>query len=182
MAKTPARTRSAAAKPDAATVTGKPSTGYSVERRKVSRTGEAGLGWRLGHGHVRSKLAVTSEVWCLLERGVVMAECRSQAAANRLLDAMTKAAAPIEPACLDLPEGWRFQRNKDGSIGIFAPQPLPGEARRTSGCVYPSVDRDLHELLSKLVDHTEAAQAVAQATQQAAPGVRKSSRHQRLVA
>lgn len=55
-----------------------------------------------------------------------------------------------------LPTGWRIQRNADGSIGIFAPPPMPGESPRTSEAVYPSHNRGLHELLSKMVDHSTA--------------------------
>lgn len=50
--------------------------------------------------------------------------------------------------------GWKFQRNTDGSIGIFAPNPKPGESLRTSDCVAPG--SGLHELLGKLVDHIAA--------------------------
>lgn len=55
-----------------------------------------------------------------------------------------------------LPDGWRVQRNADGSIGIFAPLPKPGESQRTSEAVYASDNRDLHELLGKLADHMAA--------------------------
>lgn len=55
-----------------------------------------------------------------------------------------------EPA---IPKGWDFKRNKDGSIGIFAPPPKPGESQRTSDVVYPSRNNDLHEMLGKLADH-----------------------------
>jgi hypothetical protein len=51
--------------------------------------------------------------------------------------------------------GWVFKRNADGSVGIFAPPPKPGESRRTSDCVGPQ-DRDLNELLGKLADHMAA--------------------------
>ena len=59
----------------------------------------------------------------------------------------------------NIPAGWQFRRNKDGSIGIFAPEPRPGESRRTSAAVYASQDRDLHELLGKLADHMAAPAA-----------------------
>lgn len=51
--------------------------------------------------------------------------------------------------------GWVFKRNADGSIGIFAPPPRPGESQRTSDCIGPG-QRDLHELLGKLADHMAA--------------------------
>lgn len=59
--------------------------------------------------------------------------------------------------------GWCIKRNADGSIGLFAPDPQPGESRRTSGCVYASTDRDMHELLGKLADHAASAGAQARA-------------------
>jgi hypothetical protein len=52
--------------------------------------------------------------------------------------------------------GWSFHRNSDGSIGIKSPPPRPGESKRTSDCVYPCNGADLHELLSKFVDHIAA--------------------------
>lgn len=58
----------------------------------------------------------------------------------------TSAPAPA------VPQGWRFKRNADDSIGIFAPPPKPGESQRTSHAVYPGQNRDLHELLGKLAD------------------------------
>ena len=64
----------------------------------------------------------------------------------------TPAPPPQQSAPQPLPAGWRFVRNTDGSIGIHAPPPLPGESQRTSDCVYPN-QRDLHELLGKLADH-----------------------------
>jgi len=64
------------------------------------------------------------------------------------------------PAALTVPEGWKFKRNSDGSVGIFAPPPLPGESQRTSHAVYASQSRDLHELLGKLADHQAAAPSV----------------------
>jgi len=65
-----------------------------------------------------------------------------------------KRAALAEPQSSAL-HGWVFKRNADGSIGIFAPPPKPGESQRTSDCVGPQ-DRDLHELLGKLADHMAA--------------------------
>ena len=55
--------------------------------------------------------------------------------------------------------GWHFQRNKDGSVGIFAPFPRPGESQRTSCAIYPKINRDLHELMEKLALHYEQAMA-----------------------
>lgn len=51
--------------------------------------------------------------------------------------------------------GWLFRRNADGTVGIFAPPPRPGESQRTSDCIGPG-QRDLHELLGKLADHMAA--------------------------
>lgn len=65
-----------------------------------------------------------------------------------------------EPA---VPQGWRFKRNADDSIGIFAPPPKPGESQRTSHAVYPGQNRDLHEMLGKLADQQAATPAPAPA-------------------
>lgn len=56
-----------------------------------------------------------------------------------------------------LNNNWEFRRNADGSIGIFAPPPRPGESQRTSDVVYAAGNRDLHELLGKLADHMAAS-------------------------
>lgn len=69
------------------------------------------------------------------------------------------------PAPQPLPSGWRVVRNTDGSIGIFAPTPAPGESPRTSAAVYVSDSRDLHELLAKLADHMTQAPSAAPAQQ-----------------
>lgn len=61
-----------------------------------------------------------------------------------------------------MPQGWQFKRNEDGSVGIFAPPPKPGESQRTSHVVYPSQSPDLLELLGKLADQQAAAPAVPQ--------------------
>ena len=71
-------------------------------------------------------------------------------------------AATPSPA-LAVPQGWRFKRNADDSIGIFAPPPKPGESQRTSHAVYPGQNRDLHELLGKLADQQAATPAPAPA-------------------
>lgn len=63
-------------------------------------------------------------------------------------------AALAEPQPNTL-QGWVFKRNADGSIGIFAPPPKPGESQRTSDCVGTN-QRDLNELLGKLADHMAA--------------------------
>ena len=63
-------------------------------------------------------------------------------------------AALAEPQANTL-HGWVFKRNADGSVGIFAPPPNPGESQRTSDCVGTN-QRDLHELLGKLADHMAA--------------------------
>ena len=63
-------------------------------------------------------------------------------------------AALAEPQPSTL-HGWVFKRNADGSIGIFAPPPKPGESQRTSDCVGTN-QRDLNELLGKLADHMAA--------------------------
>lgn len=64
---------------------------------------------------------------------------------------------PLYPPQEPVTQGWRFKRNEDGSVGIFAPPPKPGESQRTSHVVYPSQSPDLHELLVKLADQQAAA-------------------------
>lgn len=62
-----------------------------VEKRKVSRTGIASLGWHLGHGYVQKKITVKSDVWCILQVATVIAECRSEKKAARIAEALNKA-------------------------------------------------------------------------------------------
>ncbi len=57
---------------------------------------------------------------------------------------------------LEVLQGWRIVRNTDGSIGIHAPPPRPGESLRTGECV-TATHRGLHELLGKLADHMQTA-------------------------
>ncbi len=65
--------------------------------------------------------------------------------------------AALQQAEAVLP-GWTFKRLSDGSIGIHAPAPKPGEKyQRTSDCVTPG-HGDTYEILSRLVDHLEAPQ------------------------
>jgi hypothetical protein len=74
---------------------------------------------------------------------------------DRFADEITNLRAALaEPQSSTL-FGWVFKRNTDGSVGIFAPPPKPGESQRTSDCVGPQA-RDLHELLGKLADHMAA--------------------------
>jgi len=58
----------------------------TVEKRKVRRSGLASLGWHIGYGYVQRELSVTKEVWCLVEGGKVIAECRGKKQAQRLAD------------------------------------------------------------------------------------------------
>ena len=55
-----------------------------AERRKVEHTGISGIGWRLGYGYVSEERKIKYEVWCVLENGRVIAECRSKAIARRI--------------------------------------------------------------------------------------------------
>ena len=73
----------------------------------------------------------------------------AQAAIDERAKQAGHAAALAKPQPL---YGWVFKRNADGTVGIFAPPPRPGESQRTSDCVGPN-QRDLHELLGKLADH-----------------------------
>jgi hypothetical protein len=66
----------------------------TVERRKVKHRGTCTIGWFLGHGHVREDRTFTMEPWCVLENGKVLAECRSQAAAQRIRAALVGEVQP----------------------------------------------------------------------------------------
>lgn len=59
-----------------------------------------------------------------------------------------------------VPDGWRLQRNSDGSIGLFAPAPKEGESPRTSECFYRH-GSDAGEIIYKLLDAMLTAQPVA---------------------
>ena len=59
----------------------------TVEKKKVTRSGVASLGWHLRHGYVQEVLSVKSDKWCVLEDGKILAECRSKAAAQKISDA-----------------------------------------------------------------------------------------------
>lgn len=61
---------------------------YAVEKRKVSRTGIASLGWHLGHGFVQRKLSVKADVWCVIGVNGIIAECRSKAKAEMVASAL----------------------------------------------------------------------------------------------
>lgn len=63
---------------------------YSFDKRTVSRTGIASLGWSLGRGYVREKLTVKSNVWCVLHNDTVIAECRSKQVAYAIYLSLTK--------------------------------------------------------------------------------------------
>lgn len=63
---------------------------YSFAKRTVSRTGVASLGWSLGYGYVREKLAVQSEIWCVLHDDKVIAECRSKPVAYAIYLSLSK--------------------------------------------------------------------------------------------
>jgi hypothetical protein len=82
--------------------------------------------------------------------------CRDRVAPALAEHAASLAALPAQGEWV-LPPGWRIQRNTDGSIGVFAPEPRPGESRRTSHALYPGVRGDLHELMFKLFDTMLAA-------------------------
>lgn len=63
---------------------------YTVEKRTVARTGIASLGWALGRGFVREKLTVRSEVWCVVDKGRVLAECRGEDAAEGIASVLNR--------------------------------------------------------------------------------------------
>ncbi len=65
---------------------------YRIEKREVSRTGELPgflarkYGWGDRQGTVRRQL------WCLVEEGAVLAECRSRAIAQQLAQRLNATA------------------------------------------------------------------------------------------
>ena len=65
-----------------------------------------------------------------------------------------------QPAPAAAPDGWRIQRNADGSIGLFAPPPRPGESRRTSES-FTAVGGDANELVFKFLSAMLAARPAA---------------------
>jgi len=66
--------------------------------------------------------------------------------------------APSPPAQQALPDGWRVQRNEDGSIGLFAPPPpRDGESRPTSECFTGKLGNDMNEIVFKLLEAMLAA-------------------------
>lgn len=79
-------------------------------------------------------------------RKYALSECRAALA--------TKPPAGEQKPVADL-TGWRFVRNEDGSIGIFAPPPEPGKTQRTSGLVTRR-QFDTWELLGRLADAAPA--------------------------
>lgn len=89
--------------------------------------------------------------------------------ARNLLQTAIKLLAATPAPALAVPQGWRFKRNADDSIGIFAPPPKPGESQRTSHAVYPGQNRDLHELLGKLADQQAATPAPSPAQDPSRP-------------
>lgn len=100
--------------------------------------------------------------------------CGSQTAESDRQAALTRTDEPQGgPVALqgrdEIPQGWRFVRNTDGSIGIFAPPPREGESRRTSDCVYARQSPDLHELLGKLADHQAARASLPHKAEGAEP-------------
>jgi len=58
-----------------------------VEKRTVARTGDAKLGWYMGHGYIKERLTVRSDVWCVVRGREVIAECRSKKKAELVLGA-----------------------------------------------------------------------------------------------
>jgi hypothetical protein len=64
-----------------------------VEKRKVSRTGIASLGWHIGYGYVQEKLTIKSDVWCVLSGDDVIAECRSKKKAEMVAGAFNHVCA-----------------------------------------------------------------------------------------
>jgi hypothetical protein len=63
---------------------------YAAEKRTVSRTGKANLGWHLGHGYVMRDTTVSKEIWCVTHDNKVLAECRSKLIAQQIAAQLNK--------------------------------------------------------------------------------------------
>jgi hypothetical protein len=61
----------------------------TIERRKVNRSGFARTGWqRPSNLPSHARFTITTEQWCVMENGKVLAECRSEAIAERIRAAL----------------------------------------------------------------------------------------------
>jgi len=60
----------------------------TVEKKEVSKTGVARVCWFLGRGYFNEKITIRKEVWCVLENGKVLAECRSRLSADKISRAL----------------------------------------------------------------------------------------------
>lgn len=63
---------------------------YRAEKRKVSITGKASLGWFMGRGYVQETLSVSAERWCVTLDGQAkpVCICYGKAQAEKIADAM----------------------------------------------------------------------------------------------
>ena len=63
---------------------------YRADKRKVSVTGKASLGWFLGRGYVQEMLSVSVERWCVTLDGQTkpVCICYGKAQAEKIADAM----------------------------------------------------------------------------------------------
>ena len=69
------------------------SMNYTYERKKVSKTGTASLGWILGRGYAQEELSVRYEAWVILNpKGRKIAEATSEKQAELIASALNGVA------------------------------------------------------------------------------------------
>lgn len=62
---------------------------YAIEKRKVSKTIDGKMGWRLGYGYKRERISGSYACWCILQGGKIIAEARSKSHAENICHALT---------------------------------------------------------------------------------------------
>lgn len=63
---------------------------YSTEYKEVARTGKASFGWHLGHGFIVRTTTIKLKRHCIVLNNAVIADCRSEAIAKQIVDALNK--------------------------------------------------------------------------------------------
>ena len=69
------------------------SMNYTYEKKKVSKTGIASLGWILGRGYAQEELSVRYQAWVILNpKGRKIAEATSEKQAELIVSALNGVA------------------------------------------------------------------------------------------
>jgi len=63
---------------------------YTIEKKFISLSGFAKLGWHLGRGYVKKWMTVKRERWCVLKNNRVIAECRGKQIAIAIKNALNE--------------------------------------------------------------------------------------------